>query len=81
MIRDATLDDWPAIWPFFRDIVAAGETYAYPENLTSGAARDYWTTEPPGTTVVAVDGATVLGSASMGPNRPGRGSHGSTASS
>ena len=36
--------------------------------------------QPPGRTVVAVDGDTVLGSAKMGPNRPGRGAHVATAS-
>lgn len=34
----------------------------------------------PGVTVVAVEGDVVLGSAKMGPNRPGRGSHIATAS-
>ena len=27
-IRDATPEDWAAIWPFFRQIVAAGDTFA-----------------------------------------------------
>ena len=27
-IRPATVDDWPRIWPFFSEIVDAGETYA-----------------------------------------------------
>jgi len=42
IIRTATGDDWPRIWPFFRDIVAAGETYAYPEDLTEETARPLW---------------------------------------
>jgi L-amino acid N-acyltransferase YncA len=36
--------------------------------------------EPPGHTVVAVEGHVVLGSAKMGPNRPSRGAHVATAS-
>ena len=28
-IREATADDWPSICPFFREIVAARETYTY----------------------------------------------------
>jgi GNAT superfamily N-acetyltransferase len=36
--------------------------------------------EPPGLTIVAVDGDEILGSAKMGPNRPGRGAHVATAS-
>jgi GNAT superfamily N-acetyltransferase len=36
--------------------------------------------QPPGRTTVAVVDGTVLGSAKMGPNRPGRGAHVGTAS-
>ena len=79
-IRPATLEDWPAIWPFFREIVDAGETYAYPLDLTSDRARDLWLHQPPGQTVVLVEDDRVLGSATMGPNRPGRGDHIGTAS-
>src|SRR3954454_19143341 len=67
--------DWPQVYVFFSEIVAAGRTYAYPEELTSAAARALWDSAPPGHTVVAVEEDTVLGSATMGPNRPGRGSH------
>ena len=80
MIRPATGEDWPQIWPFFREIVDAGETYAYPLDLTSEQARDLWLYEPPGLTVVLVEDDQVLGSATMGPNRPGRGAHVGTAS-
>ena len=80
LIRDATERDWPAIYPFFREIVAAGHTYAYPENLSSDEARRFWMTGPPDRTAVAVEGGVVLGTARMGPNRPARGSHVATAS-
>ena len=72
--------DWPVVWPFFDEIVRAGETYAYPLDLTSDQARSLWTMPPPGRTVVLEDDGVVLGSATMGPNRPGRGSHVGTAS-
>ena len=80
MIRPADEDDWPLIYPFFSSIVAAGETYSFPEDLSLEDARPWWMEKPPGQTVVAVDGQTILGSAKMGPNRPGRGSHVATAS-
>ena len=80
MIRDAEDGDWPAIYPFFRKIVAQGRTYAFPDDLTLDEARGWWMESPPARTVVAVDGSTVLGSAKMGPNRPGRGAHVATAS-
>lgn len=79
-IRSATADDWAAIWLVFRDTVAAGETYAYPEDLTSAQARDLWMTPPPGAAVVLEDDGLLLGTAKMGPNRPGRGDHVGTAS-
>ena len=78
-IREANDDDWEQIWPFFQRIVLEGETYAYPEDLTSETARGLWF-EPGGHVVVAVDGPTVLGTAKTGPNRPGRGRHVATAS-
>ena len=80
IIRVATDEDWPRIWPFFDAIVAAGETYAYPEGMSPAEARSLWMEPPPGRTVVAEDGGTILGSAKVGPNRPGRGAHIATAS-
>jgi GNAT superfamily N-acetyltransferase len=79
-IRAVQDGDWAAIWPVFRGIVAAGETYAYPEDLSPDEARALWLEPPPAHAVVAVDEESVLGTAKMGPNRPGRGSHVATAS-
>ncbi len=79
-IRDAVERDWPAIYPIFITIVAAGQTYAYPEQLSSEEARAYWMPGPPARTVVAIDDDQLVGTALMGPNRPGRGSHIATAS-
>jgi L-amino acid N-acyltransferase YncA len=79
-IRTATDADWPQIWPFFRDIVADGETYAYPEALTSDEAKALWLAPPPDVAFVAMEDGVVLGSAKSGPNRPGRGAHVATAS-
>ena len=80
LIRDAGDADWPLIYPFFAQIVAEGRTYAYPDGLTLDQARGWWMEPSPSRTVVAVDGSDLLGSAKMGPNRPGRGSHVATAS-
>jgi GNAT superfamily N-acetyltransferase len=79
-IRKATPQDWPLIYPFWSQIVEAGETYAYPLGLGSDEARALWMEQPPGLTVVAVEGVEILGSAKMGPNRPGRGAHVATGS-
>jgi GNAT superfamily N-acetyltransferase len=79
-IREASDADWLRIWPFFAAIVAAGETYAFPEDLTLESGRGWWMEQPPGATVVREEDGRVLGSAKMGPNRPGRGDHVGTAS-
>ena len=42
LIRDATLDDWPRIWPFMRQIAAAGETFSWDRDITEAEARDRW---------------------------------------
>ena len=80
MIRPVTDEDWRQIWPIFSEIVEAGESYVYPENLTSDQARDLWFQPPPGATVVLEEDGEIRGTAKMGPNRPGRGAHIGTAS-
>jgi L-amino acid N-acyltransferase YncA len=80
-IRDAVATDLPQIARFFREIVAAGETYAYPEDLDDQGIAGLWLEQSPGRCVVALNTTgVVLGSAKMGPNRPGRGAHIATAS-
>ncbi|WLQ52980.1 GNAT family N-acetyltransferase [Streptomyces poriferorum] len=81
LIREATAEDWPEIWPFFHEIVAAGETFTYPLDLTEADALDWWLLKPPNGTVVAVgeDGG-VLGTAKMNNNQMGNGSHVASAS-
>jgi GNAT superfamily N-acetyltransferase len=79
-IREYVDTDWPSVWPIFREIVAAGDSFAYDPGWSPTQAREVWIEAPPGRTVVACDGPRVLGTAKMGPNRPGPGSHVSTAS-
>jgi len=79
-VREYLDADWPSVWPIFREVVTAGDTFAYDPEWSFEQARDVWVEAPPGRTVVACDGSRVLGTAKMGPNRPGPGSHVSTAS-
>jgi L-amino acid N-acyltransferase YncA len=80
-IRDATPDDWPAIWPFMHEIVAAGETFSWDQALSESDARERWMHGGPGGTVVAVDDqGTVLGTAAYYPNHGGPASHIASAS-
>lgn len=79
-IRQFTEADWEFVWPIFRAVVAARDTYVYDPAWTSDEARSVWVENPPGHTVVACDESSVIGTAKMGPNRPGPGSHVATAS-
>ena len=80
-IREATPQDWDAIWPFLRQIVAAGETYAYDPDISEDQARRLWMLGPPARTVVAVDeSGAIVATANMYANRPGPGAHVASAS-
>jgi len=77
VIREATDADWEQLFPIFSAVVADGETYAFPDDLTSDEARGWWMVDH---VVVLEDDGVILGTAKMGPNRPGRGDHIGTAS-
>jgi L-amino acid N-acyltransferase YncA len=79
-VRAATDEDWEQIYEIFTQVVEEGRTYAYPLGLSSAAAQALWMEPDPGRTVVAVVDDQVVGTAKMGPNRPGRGAHVATAS-
>lgn len=72
--------DWPAVRPIIESVCREGETYTYPVDIDEATARALWVEDPPGATVVLVDDGEVLGTAKMGPNRPGHGDHVGTAS-
>jgi GNAT superfamily N-acetyltransferase len=75
-IREATPEDWQAIWSFMREIVVAGETFAWDPDIAEDEARGRWCHRPPGRTVVAVDeDGAILGTAETHPNLSGPGSH------
>jgi GNAT superfamily N-acetyltransferase len=88
--RLAGTPDWPLIWPFWHQIVAAGDTYCYDPRMGYDAGRQLWFGTPPDQVWLATlpdegasDGAdqpTVLGSYRIGPNKAGPGSHIGTAS-
>ena len=79
-IREFAAADWPQVWPIIRDVVRAQETFPYDPAMTQDQALEIWIEAPPGLTVVAAEGGRVLGTAKMGPNKPGPGAHISTAS-
>ena len=80
LIRAFAEADWSHVWPIVREVVRSGETFTYDPSMTADGAHGLWIEGPPGLTVVAVDGERMLGTAKMGANRPGPGSHVATAS-
>jgi L-amino acid N-acyltransferase YncA len=74
-VREATAEDWPAIWPIVEAVVRAGETYTVPRDMAESDARAFWMRAAPAVVLVAVDGETVLGSAKILANQAGPGAH------
>ncbi|MCB8979036.1 MAG: GNAT family N-acetyltransferase [Ardenticatenaceae bacterium] len=74
IIREATEQDFDAIWPIFHEIVAAGETYAYDRDTSQNEARRIWMHAPRQTFVAEVDGR-ILGTYYLKTNQAGPGSH------
>lgn len=73
-IREATDKDFDAIWPIFKEIVSAGETYAYDPSTSKEAAHQIWLNLPEKTFVVE-DGNVLLGTYYLKPNQAGPGNH------
>lgn len=73
-IREAQREDFDKIWPIFHEIVAAGETYAYPRDTTKEQALKIWIDDPRKTYVFEEDGE-VLGTYYIKTNQVGQGDH------
>lgn len=73
-IREATSTDFDAIWPIFRDIVKAGDTYAYAPDTTKKESLTIWLEQPRKTFVFEQDGQ-ILGSYYLKTNQAGPGNH------
>ncbi|MEO6688473.1 MAG: GNAT family N-acetyltransferase [Dokdonella sp.] len=61
-------------WPIFHSVIATGDTYSYPPDLTLEQARSMWLTPPSRCFVATRDGA-ALGMYMLRPNQPGLGDH------
>ena len=73
-IREIGADEFVRVWPFFQAIVAAGDTYTYPLDMSLEQARTIWTT-PPARCFVAERDGEVLGCYRLAPNQMGPGNH------
>ncbi|TKG72577.1 GNAT family N-acetyltransferase [Prauserella endophytica] len=68
LVRDATADDWPGIWPIWHRIAVEGETIAWHPDTGYDQARASWLLDPPGRTYVAHDAGRIVGSAQLKPH-------------
>lgn len=73
-IRKAVARDFDEIWPIFREIAAAGDTYAYPRDISRPQAEEEWMEIPRQTFVFEEDGR-ILGTYYIKTNQPGPGDH------
>lgn len=73
-IREASNKDFNGIWPIFHEVVAAGETYAYPKETTKEQAIEIWLKAPRKTYVFEEDGC-ILGTYYLKTNQAGPGGH------
>ncbi len=74
VFQQASAEDFPRIWPFFREVVKTEDTYALPARIPQEAARAYWMPQP-GETWLAMLGEEVAGSYYLRPNHAGSGNH------
>jgi ribosomal protein S18 acetylase RimI-like enzyme len=77
-IRRAESGDEDAIWRIFQAVVAPGDTYAFPADISRQEALAMWMA-PTAHAYVAADGDEIVGTYLLKANQPGRGSHVSNA--
>lgn len=73
-IREATLEDFPRIWPLIRGIIRKGDTYAIPKDIDETGARKVWMEDPLRTYVVE-DGDDIIATYKLSANAAGGGAH------
>lgn len=73
-IRLATGKDFHKIWPVFQEIASAGDTYAYPGDISKKEAEIQWM-QLPEQTYLAEEDNDVVGTYYIKTNHAGPGSH------
>ena len=76
LIRPYERRDWDRVWAILEPVFRAGETYAFPLDISKEDARRAWTAQPK-EVFVAVDQTTgqLLGTYYLKPNTDGPGAH------
>jgi GNAT superfamily N-acetyltransferase len=79
IIREANTEtDWlTGIWPIFREVVRAGDTYTFAPDIDEATARQQWMLPAPAGVFVAVkeDDGAIIGTSFLRANQPALGGH------
>ena len=75
MIRKINDNDWQAVWKIIEPVFRAGDTYAFPTDISSAEARAAWVDTPAATFVATDEKGNILGTYYIKPNQAGPGSH------
>jgi len=78
-IRRATEDDFEALWPIFRAVIATGDTYVFAPETSREEAFAYWI-GPGVASYVAEEDGRIVGMYKIVPNQRDLGSHVANAS-
>ena len=73
-IRPFRDPDWNDVWPLLRATFAAGDSYAFPPDISETEARRVWL-EVPAATFVATQDGRIVGTYFIKPNQAGPGDH------
>jgi GNAT superfamily N-acetyltransferase len=65
LLRSATASDWAGIWPFFRQIAEAGDTYAFHRDMSYEQGEQLWMR---GSVFVAEESSEIVGAGRVVPN-------------
>jgi GNAT superfamily N-acetyltransferase len=74
IIREIGAEEFGLLWPIFREVVVAGDTYSYAPDTSFAEARPLWTSEGARCFVALRDGNCV-GGYMLHANQPGLGNH------
>lgn len=68
-------NNWPSVWRILEPVFRAGETYAFPRNISEEEAHKAWVSIPKATYVAVDQENTILGTYYIKPNQQGAGAH------
>ena len=74
-IRPFKESDWTEVWQIIEPVFRAGETYAFPRNISKEEAYKAWILLPEATYVAVDQDDVLLGTYYIKPNQPGQGDH------